>query len=222
MHDNGKFGEIVYAESEYLHADDYRELKPISKDHWRSFNPAIKYLTHNLGPLLYIMEDKCVSVSCMAPDILYDPNKPSYVQNSVAIFKTAKGAVIKILIMCGAYVGMTHNFGIYGTRGMIEFDRSKPRIEAHSFAKFSDIPGSIDKKVEIPITCGSFGGGVGSHHGADKKMLRAFINCIKNDTPSPVDVDLGIRMALPGIFAHESYLNGGSAVDIIDVDDFED
>jgi hypothetical protein len=34
-------------------------------------------------------------------------------------------------------------------------------------------------------------------------------------------VDLGIRMALAGIYAHESYLQGGSAVSIPDPEDFE-
>ena len=222
MYEDGKFGDIVYAEGEYLHSDDYRNIKPKAKEHWRSFNPAIKYLTHDLGPLLYIMDDKCVSVSCMVPEPLYDPYKDNYAQNAVALFKTAKGAVIRILILFGAYVGYTHNYGIYGTRGLIEFDKSKPRLEAHSLARFSDVPGSITEKIDIPVTCSSFGIGGSSHLGIDKKMMRAFIDSIINDTKVPIDVDLGIRMALPGIFAHESYLKGGAAVDITDVDDFEE
>ena len=44
-------------------------MKPedYDKNHWRYFNPAIKYLTHNLGPLLYIMDDRCVSVPAWFP-----------------------------------------------------------------------------------------------------------------------------------------------------------
>ena len=90
MHEEGKFGEVVYAESEYIHGSDFREHQP-PKDpnHWRLYNPAIKYLTHNLGPLLHIMNDKCVSVSCMMPDIQYNPYR-KIPKNGVAIFKTAK------------------------------------------------------------------------------------------------------------------------------------
>ena len=69
MHKEGRFGDILYAESEYLHATHPDEIKPyVPENHWRRYNSAITYLTHNLGPLLYIMDDYCVSVSCMAPD----------------------------------------------------------------------------------------------------------------------------------------------------------
>ena len=223
MYEDGKFGEIVYAEAEYLHSTDYREIKAerYKPDHWRSYNPAIKYITHELGPLLYIMDDHCVSVSCMVPEPIYNPYKPNYAQNGVAILKTAKGAVIRVLICFGAYVGYTHNYAMYGTRGSIEFDKSKPRLEAHSLARFSDIPGSLQQKIDIPVTCTSFGAGGTGHFGLDRKQVRAFLDAIINDTEPPINVDLGIRMALPGIFAHESYLNGGSAVEIPDVADFD-
>lgn len=226
MYEDGKFGDIVYAEGEYLHTQDYRSYKEENyKDgHWRTYNPAIKYCTHDLGPLLYIMNDRPVSVSCMVPDALYNPyKKEPYVQNAVMLVKTAKGAVIRIWICFGAYVGYTHNYAMYGTRGMIEVDKSKSRTEAHCKARFSDVPSSFDgEKIDVPITVSSFQDGKGkSHLGIDRKMMRAFFESIKNDTKPPIDVDLGIRMALAGIFAHESYLNGGSAVAIPDPEDFE-
>ncbi|MBR4957420.1 MAG: Gfo/Idh/MocA family oxidoreductase, partial [Lentisphaeria bacterium] len=75
MYADGKFGDIVYAEAEYLHAPDPATIRPekYARDHWRNWNPAVKYCTHELGPLLYIMDDHCVSVSCMVPDVVYNP-----------------------------------------------------------------------------------------------------------------------------------------------------
>lgn len=215
MYEEGKFGEAMYAESEYIHSKDFREFREedYPPDHWRSFNPAIKYLTHNLGPLLYIMDDYCVSVTCMEPDVRYNP----YVKtprNGVALFKTAKGAVIRILTVFDAFVGFDHNFSIIGTRGTIETDKTKPLEVAHSFARFSDIPGSIDEKVEIPVTLKFPNESEGGHGGADKKMLLAFAKCIIEDTEPPIDVDMGIRMTLPGILAHESAMQGGTAIEI--------
>ena len=139
------------------------------------------------------------------------------------LVKTAKGAVIRIWICFGAYVGYTHNYAMYGTRGMIEVDKSKIRTEAHCKARFSDVPTSFGgEKIDVPITVFSFQDGKGkSHLGIDRKMMRAFFDSIKNDTKPPIDVDLGIRMALAGIYAHESYLQGGSAVSIPDPEDFE-
>lgn len=224
MYEDGKFGDVVYAEAEYLHATEPGKFKEenYTGNHWRTWNPAVKYCTHELGPLLYVMNDRCVSVCCMVPDTVYNPHKKErYAENGVALFKTAKGAVIRMLICFGAYVGYTHNYALYGTRGMIEFDKSKPRMEAKCLARFSDVPGTFDQKLEVPITCSSFGDGNGTHMGLDRKQVRAFLNCILQDTKPPIDVDLGIRMSLPGIYAHESYLRGGSAVEIPDVSEWE-
>lgn len=210
----GKFGEVVYAESEYLHAKDFRDYRAedYPAEHWRSYNSPIKYLTHNLGPLLYIMEDECVSVSAMTPDAIYNP----YVKipkNAVAIFKTKKGAVIRILISFGSYCNLDHNFRIMGTRGTIETDNIKSLEEAHSFARFSDVPGSIEKKIDIPVTISSFGED-GIHGGADKKMVLDFVDIVLNNKKVVLDVDFAIKISLPGIIAAESAERGGVLLEI--------
>ena len=220
MYNDGKLGETVYAESEYFHsvADPKNfDEKKYPKDHWRSFNPAIKYLTHNLGPLLYIMNDRCVSVSCMVPDVKYNPYTSTENQNGIALFKTAKGAVIRIFICFGAYAGFGHNFRIIGTRGTLETDSTKYLLDAHSFARFSDIPSSRRDPIELNMTIESFGGGKGGHGGADKKMVLDFIKCIIDDTPPPIDVNLGIAMSLPGIIASESAQQGGALLEIPEI-----
>ncbi len=219
MYEQGKFGKAVYAESEYLHAVDFHNIKEENypADHWRTHFPAIKYLTHNLGPLLYIMDDKCVSAVCIEPDIKYNPYKKG-AENGVALFKTAKGAVIRILISFGAYVGFDHNFRIIGTKGTVETDNTKPLGASHSFARFSDIPGSLAEKTEIPVALSFPGETLGEHGGADKKMMMDFIRCIREDTPSPIDVDMGIKISLPGIYAKKSAESGGIAVEIPDIE----
>lgn len=218
MYEEGKFGEAIYAESEYIHGCDIREktAEDYDPNHWRYFNPGIKYLTHNLGPLLYIMNDRCVSVSCMEPEVVYNPYRPVG-KNGVAIFKTEKGAVIRILICFDAFVGFDHNFALIGTRGTIETDKTKPLEDAHSFARFADIPGTLEQKVDIPVTLKFPGEPNGGHGGADKKMLMDFVKCIIEDTEPPIDVDLGIKMSLPGIIAHESAMQGGTALEIPEI-----
>ncbi|MBQ9117060.1 MAG: Gfo/Idh/MocA family oxidoreductase [Clostridia bacterium] len=223
MHEKGDFGDIVYAESEYLHSSDIYRQKPENdtlhyKGSWRCSYTAIKYLTHNLGPLLYIMNDRCVSVSCMIPDARYNLLKDSAAtENGVAIFKTAKGAVIRILICFGAYVGFDHNFALYGTRGIILTDKTEPLNTAHSFTKLAS-DGNIRKAKEIPITMQySEEASSEGHGGADTVMLNAFIDCIINDTKPPVDIELGINMAVPGIIAERSAMNGGVLTEIPEI-----
>ena len=219
MHERGEFGEIVYAEAEYLHAknpDDF--APPKDPNHWRTFNPAIKYITHELGPLLYIMDDRCVSVTCMEPDVVYNPYVKRIGQG-VALLKTEKGAVIRILISFGAYTSYDHNYRIMGTRGQIMTDPLKNiDFGAHSWANLHNIPGTFAEKIEIPVTAryvDEYGNSAaGAHGGADPIMLQDFIDCIREHKQPKLDVDFAINMSLPGILAHESAVQGGTAIEI--------
>ena len=214
MYEDGKFGDVLYAESEYLHSAHPDEIKPYEpENHWRRFNPAITYLTHNLGPLLYILNDRCVSVSCMVPTAgQYNPYRDGN-ENGVAIFRTAKGTVIRILIGFGMYVEYDHNFALYGTKGTILPDKTTPLEEAHSFAKLYEIPGTFKRFFEIPVKL-SKTDDVYGHGGVDARMLRDFIKCVIEDTDPPIDVDMGIRISLPGIIANESAKQGGALLEI--------
>lgn len=215
MHEDGKFGEITYAESEYLHAVEPENIMPYEDEkYWRRHLNCINYLTHNLGPLLYIMNDRCTSVTCMASDIKYNPYKLGR-EVEAAIFKTEKGAIIRILIAFGAYVGADHNFALLGTRGMIQTDKTKKYTQAHSFARLSEVPGTFDgDMIDIPITSSFKGESTAGHGGADGKMMHAFIKCIQDNTKPPLDIDFAIEISLPGIMAQESAEQGGTAVEI--------
>lgn len=215
LYDEGRLGDIVYAESAYLHADDYRNFKPedFNPDHWRSFMPAIHYITHNIGPLLYILDDELVNVTCMESDIHYNPyvNK---IDTGVALFKTKKGTIIRILICFGAYVGFDHTFSMIGTRGTIETGNAKWCKDMTCYARFSDVEDAMNKKIEIPVGLGTAEEKGSGHGGADAKMVMAFIDCILNDKKPPIDVDMGIRMSIAGLCAHESAEKGGIPVEI--------
>ena len=214
MYEEGKFGDIMYAEAEYLHAPHPDEIKPYEpENHWRRFNPAITYLTHSLGPLLYILDDHCVSVSCMAPDVAKYNKYRDGNENGVAIFKTAKGTVIRVFIGFGAYVGFDHNFALYGTKGTVMTDKTKPLEEAHSFAKLYEIPNTFEKFFEIPVALSNTGDVYG-HGGVDARMIREFIKCIIDDTKPPIDIEMGIRISMPGIIAAESAKLGGELLQI--------
>ena len=219
MYEDGKLGDILYAESEYLHATHPDEIKPYEPtNHWRKYNPAITYLTHNLGPLLYIMDDYPVSVSCMVPTTAKYNRYSEGDENGIAIFKTAKGAVIRIFIGFGMYVGYDHNFALYGTKGTILTDKTKPLEEATSFAKTYDNKDSFEKFYEIPVKLSSTGDVYG-HGGVDARMIRDFIKCIIEDSAPPIDIDMGIRISLPGIIANESARRGGELLEIPTLDD---
>ena len=216
MYEDGKFGEVIYAEGEYLHSIDPEKFSAENypKGHWRITNPAIKYLTHELGPLLYILDDRCISVTCMESDVVYNPYFPEKKGTGVAMFKTEKGRIIHILISFGSYTSPDHNFRILGTRGSIETDRLKKVYQAHSFANLQSIPGTFTEKLDIPVTTGYAGEKDGTHGGGDRRMLHDFMQCVKKGIPPKLDVDFALRMTIPGILAHESAVRGGEPMEI--------
>ncbi len=220
MREDGQFGDVVFAEAEYLHSINPEEFAPDNypEGHWRTYNPAIKYTTHELGPLLYVMNDRCVSVSCMNADIEYNPYFPAKNATSIAIFKTEKGAVIKLLVSFGAYTSYDHNFRLCGTKGSIETDRNTIVDDAHSFANLSSIPGTFSQKIEIPVTAkyldeygnsSAFG-----HGGADSVMFSDFVDCVLENKKPKLDVDFAIKMSLPGIIASKSAEQNGANLEI--------
>ena len=214
LYDDGKLGTVIYAESEYLHCGKTpEEYVPYENpDYWRAHLPAIRYLTHNLGPLLYILDYEVESVSCYVPE--FDQNKYKSEKGvGIALFQTKKGAVIRIFICFGAFVGCDHNFAIYGSHGMIQTDKVKELCDKHLFAKLSEFPESKNGAIELPVKIGANSSSAG-HGGADAKMLFEFIKCIKEDKKPTLDVDFGIKISLPGIIAEQSYKNGNISLKI--------
>lgn len=215
--DKGMIGEPVIIEAEYLHHEYNSEEKwKLNHDadgnpNWRVYLNAIQYLTHELGPILYMLgDDRCVSVSAFAPDFETVPYKVGK-SNEMAIFKTAKGAIIKIFIGFGVHVGFDHNFTIYGTKGSLETDRNKMVFDAHTYLRSYDL---IKEKIELPVNARYPGQKGDGHGGCDTQMMKAFAKCIIEDTKSPIDVDMGIQMSIAGLYAQESVDKGSIPIEI--------
>lgn len=215
--DKGLIGDPVIIEAEYLHNEyNSQEKWDLSHDsegnpNWRVYLNAIQYLTHELGPILYMLgDDRCVSVSGFAPGFETIPYKVGK-SNEMAVFKTEKGAIIKIFIGFGVHVGFDHNFTIYGSKGSLETDRNKMVIDANTYARFYDL---IKEKVELPINTRYPGEKDDGHGGCDTQMMKAFAKCIIDDTKSPIDVDMGIQMSIAGLYAQESVDKGSIPIEI--------
>ena len=56
----------------------------------------------------------------------------------------------------------------------------------------------------------------GGHGTAEYSMIEAFMSCIRDDTRPPLDIHAALQMALPGLCAHQSALQGGQMVEIPD------
>lgn len=217
IYESGRLGDVWYAEAEYLHNVVELMRDKNGNPTWRASYDAIKYLTHDLGPLLYILDDRCISVSGFAPAINPISEYSTGTPNEVAIFKTEKGALIKVFVSFGLQrEPARHNFCMYGSKGTLETVR---RGEHSTIAYFKDIPHTTDL-IDIPVGTsypGASASIIGGHGGADFFMMKSFIKSIIEDTKPPIDIDLAIRMSLPGIYAHLSTTKGSIPIDIPNV-----
>lgn len=218
MYDDGLLGDIVYAESDYLHA--HKEVVPNGEITWRSYMPSITYMTHNLGPLLYILGDTCDEVSGYISGINPIEDIHPAPPDGVAMIKTKKGTLIKIYIGFGVHHQYAHNFAIYGSKGSLENQRGKGFEDNNTLASFESIP-YIHNEIEIPIRAGFPHASAEGHGGADPKMMEAFVDCILKDEKPPLDIEFGINIALPGIFADISSKHGGKVFKMPDMEELK-
>lgn len=222
----GRLGELSLAEGEYLHyiigslvTRDGRGLSPSQakaegvtdvKPSWRADQPPIQYLTHDLGPLLEVLDDRCVSVTCRSAPWRCKET-PLRSDGQIALFETAKGVLLKILITLSTRRPGEHRYRLFGTEGSAEwfsyegcgrlFD--KDREEREGWEK-------------LDIGTAAKGESTAGHGGADPKCAHTFVKALLNGDPSPIDVYRAIEYCLPGIVANRSAELGGLPLPITD------
>lgn len=218
MYKDGLLGDVVFAEADYLH--NHLEIEPEGRITWRSYMTSINYLTHDLGPLLYILDDTCDEIYGFTPNINPIEDVHPAPSDGVAMIKTKKGALIKIYVGFGVHHESGHGYTMYGSKGSLQIQTDKGYKNNNTFAQLSSVP-NTKEAIEIPVSVGYPNASHEGHGGADPKMMEAFVNCIKNDTKPPLDIEFGINIALPGIYAEYSAKNGGKMIKMPDISEFE-
>jgi len=226
----GRIGEVLYAECEYVH--DTRTLAvsnpglppgtpfeevlrhPDTRKTWRATLHPVNYLTHDLGPVLEILDDRCVSVVCMStPPAIGEGFAPAA---EAALFKTAKGRVIKFLMAKALPRPAHHWFVLMGTRGSIESPRG-PASKHLLYAEGENMDGWSEMSWTSRNLQGPRQALASGHGGADWFITREFTDCILKDTPPPIDVYRAMDYTVPGICAVQSAAQGGAPVEIPDL-----
>ncbi|HNS32670.1 MAG TPA: Gfo/Idh/MocA family oxidoreductase, partial [bacterium] len=126
--ESGKLGEIVYAEGEYIHEIvSLLVNEKTGEFFWRHERPPIWYCAHTLGPILMVMNDRVVKGCGLTSGFKAFPqykDHPGFLDFEIGLFKTEKGAVVKIL---RSQVPASPHFvwySLYGTRGHLENKRT--------------------------------------------------------------------------------------------------
>ncbi len=221
----GVLGEPIHAEGEYVHdirgntwvgADGTlytpQDAPPDATPRWRAGYDPIYYITHSLGPLLWLLGERCTTVSCLSSGVRTDPviNSPDM---QVAIFNTTGGVPIRQLVG----FSLPHEpggqwFSLYTTRGCVEWKRAgwdKPKIFLEGQETRDKTTADWPMALESPLADSG-------HGGIDGAMVWDFVGALLDGKPSPIDVHAGLDCTLPGIYGKMSVDRGGEMLRIPD------
>ncbi len=216
----GFFGEMMYAEYEYMHECrslqyTYIDGKPVqpgwSVHNWRSWQHFHYYNTHSLGPVMHITGERPTRVvalpgtNSMAGYITDAENGMGGVAPSLITFE--KGGVMRNLM--GASSNDAHSQRIWGTLGAAEINgtlslRMGGKGRAPKLAVTPDWPIHREHASQA------------GHGGGDFWTLYYFANEILNEEPGPFNIYSACDCTSPGILAYLSSQENGKPFDVPD------
>ncbi len=221
----GKIGNILLAEGEYVH--DARDFLFNRDDglgggsetipSWRNVINPIQYCTHELGPILMILDDRIVSAICLESTSPGQGQSGEF-KTQIALFKTQAGQTIRELTAFKIARRPEHHFFcLYGTKGSIETDRYQWYT---NLKLYSDENPGRKELLNIPVSHVHPNAPPEAHSGghgtSEYFMVDDFIRSITEDKTPCLDVYKGLDMAVPGICAAESARRGGQPVEVPD------
>jgi predicted dehydrogenase len=219
----GLFGEIYYAEGEYLH--ELKELNEITtwRRRWQTGINGITYCTHSLGPILQWMPgDRVERVCCEGSGHHYIDPRGNHYENEdscVMLAKTERGALIKIrLDMLSERPHAMTNYALQGTAGCYESARSgqwqeRNKIwltalcpDKNTWLDLADLEAEYMPEIwKHPPQAAVEAG----HGGGDYFEVLDFLRSILDGVPCPIGIHQAMDMTLPGLVSQASIIAGG-------------
>lgn len=213
----GAFGEIYFAEGEYLHELNgllhRADGQPTWRYYWQAGRDAHTYPTHSLGPVLQWLDDRLVAVSCVGTGRHTDPEHA--LQDTVMLLgRTSRGRLVKIRFdLLSRRPHLMDYYSLQGTGGAYEASRARgeePRVYLHGRSPAGQWEG-LDTYADefLPARYREVVAGAG-HWGADTWPVREFVQAIAEGSTPPIDVYTALDMTLPGIISEQSIAQGGA------------
>jgi predicted dehydrogenase len=217
---SGELGEIVAGQAEYTH--DCRGIFLVGPDgryrpwsergredvrpSWRASHlPPLSYCSHTLGPLLYLMQDRCASVTALDAGSRTYPEAGT-IDYASAVLKTDGGRVVTLTNGFGVAHPFLFFIGLIGTKGSV-------RCVSFNFGN-AQMKLYLDRDGDgwQDMTNVWFERADGRHWLT--VLVEGFVRSIREDSKPPIDVYESMDYTLPGICAHLSAERGGERVEV--------
>lgn len=216
----GLFGELMYAEGEYVHevrslCYTYIDGVPIQPGwalhHWRSWLNFHYYCTHSLGPVMHITGARPARVVTLPGRVTL----PGYPRGKVlglgdmapSLIVMSNGGLVKNLM--GGTTNDSHIFRYWGTRGSAEINNGL-FLRLGGSGSSPKLPVTADWGELTPLAEKM------GHGGGDFWVLYYFARQILFGDPAPFDIYTAADCTIPGILAYRSSTENGTPFDIPD------
>ncbi|MEI6082721.1 MAG: Gfo/Idh/MocA family oxidoreductase [Verrucomicrobiota bacterium] len=218
----GLFGELMYAEFEYVHECrslaytyiDGKPLQPGNRVHnWRSWLQFHYYCTHSLGPVMVITGERPTRVVALpAKQTLAGylmTNEEGMGGVTPSLINMSNGAVVRNLM--GSTTNDTHVQRLWGTLGAAELNVGRElalRLGGSGSSPKFEVKADMDELDKLAAASG--------HGGGDLWMVYNFARQILTGEPAPFDIYAASDVTIPGILAYRSSTEGGKPYDVPD------
>ncbi len=221
----GLFGELMYAEFEYVHncislGYTYLFGNPIvpgnTVHNWRSWLNLHYYNTHSLGPMMIISGQRPTRIVALpsrhsVPGVLrHGPADKGGV--AASLITLAGGAVVRNLM--GEMSSDTHQQRLWGTLGAAEVEGYGGNGEIK--LRLGGMPTGPKMKVTVDWPAMGEIAKLTGHGGGDFWVLYYFAREIRDGIPAPFDIYTAADCTAAGILGYRSAVENGRAYDIPD------
>lgn len=230
LYKEGKIGEFVYGECEYVHDchDIWPDITYGDENHWRNNMYSTFYCTHSIGPIIHTTGLRPVSVvgfEVPLPQRMKDLGcKGGLGAGAAELITLENGAVVKSLHGCGAFIREPSSiwYSLYGQKGCMESDRWEEA--AQRVNTYFEETKKHKRYMPKPVVVSKLSKKMSGHGGGDFYTMYYFVEKIlgEPDGVNSIDVYEALDMFLPGIMAYKSILSGNNSFEVPNLRNKED
>lgn len=223
---SGELGTLLYAEGEYNHSGDNAELRKYtpSEFHWRAWMPRTYYVTHALGPIMYMTKSmpKYVSARAAHSDLLYKIRDWRHNYDGVGMmFCEMDNGMIARCTGCTAMASDYSRYRIAGDRAGVEWGGYIPEGKVRRFYFGHTTPEGEEQISLLDADLSEFGedgekAAKAGHGGGDYWIVQEMKDCFIRGKEPFFDVYRAVAMSAVGILGWRSCLNHGENIKIPD------
>ncbi|MBR6361627.1 MAG: Gfo/Idh/MocA family oxidoreductase [Clostridia bacterium] len=223
---SGELGTLLYAEGEYNHSGDNAELRKYtpSEFHWRAWMPRTYYVTHALGPIMYMTKSmpKYVSGRAAHSDLLWELRDWRHNYDGVGMmFCEMDNGMIARCTGCTAMASDYSRYRVTGDRAGVEWGGYIPDDKVRRFYFGHTKPEGEEQISLIDADLSEFGeqgekAARAGHGGGDYWIVQEMKDYFLRDKKPFFDVYAGVAMSAVGILGWRSCLNHGENMKVPD------